>query len=68
MTWAGHVARRGDRTVACRILMERSDEMRPFERPQLRWEDNIKTNFQDVQWGDVDWIDLAHDTVDGGLL
>ena len=48
--------------------MERSDEMRPFGRPRLRWEDNIKTDFQDVEWGDVDWIDLAHDTVDGGLL
>jgi hypothetical protein len=27
----------------------------------LRWEDNIKTNSQEVGWGGTDWIDLAED-------
>ena len=58
----------GDRRGAYRLLMERSDKMRPLGRPRLRWEDNIQTDFQDVQSGDVDWIDLVHDTGDGRLL
>jgi hypothetical protein len=24
-------------------------------------EDNIKMNFQDLEWGDMNWIDLAQD-------
>jgi len=61
-------APRGDRRGAYRVLMEKSDKMRPPGRPRLRWEDNIKTAFQNVQWGDMDWIDLTHDTGDGRLL
>jgi hypothetical protein len=68
MDWAGHVARRRDRRVAYRVLMERSDKMRPIGRPRLRWEDNIKMDFQDVQWGDMNWIDLDHSIRDGRLL
>jgi len=45
MRWVGHVAARGDKTVAYRGLKERSDKMKPFGRLRLRWEDNIKTNF-----------------------
>ena len=30
-----------------------------FGRPQRRWEDNIKTDFEDFGWGGMDWIDLA---------
>jgi hypothetical protein len=33
----------------------------PLGRPRRRWEDNIKMNFQDVECGDMDWIDLAQD-------
>jgi hypothetical protein len=29
--------------------------------PRLRWEDNIKMNFQELGHGDVDWIELAQD-------
>ena len=25
----------------------------------VRWEDNIKIDFQEVEWGGMDWIDLA---------
>jgi hypothetical protein len=32
------------------------------ERPGLRWEDNIKMDFQEVVWGGgIDWINLAQD-------
>jgi len=38
-------------------LMERNH----FKRTKRRWEDNIKTDLQEVGWGDIDWIHLAHD-------
>jgi hypothetical protein len=25
-----------------------------------RWEDNIKMDLQEMGWGSMDWIDLAH--------
>jgi len=30
-------------------------------RPKSRWEDNIKTDLQEVKWGVMDWIYLAQD-------
>jgi len=33
---------------------------RPFGRPRRRW-DNIKMDLQEVECGDMDWIDLAQD-------
>jgi len=34
---------------------------RQFGRQRRRWEDNIKTDLQEVGCGDMDWIDLAQD-------
>jgi hypothetical protein len=33
----------------------------PFGRPRHRWEDIIKMDFQDVECGGMDWIELAED-------
>jgi hypothetical protein len=33
----------------------------PLGRPRHRREDNIKMNLQEVEWGGMDWIDLAQD-------
>jgi hypothetical protein len=30
-------------------------------RPRHRWEDNIKTNVREIEWGGMDWIDPAED-------
>ena len=46
---------------AYRVLVGRPEEKRPLARPRRRWEDNIKTNFQEVRWEGVDWIALAQD-------
>ena len=32
---------------------------REIERSRRRWEDNIKMDVQEVEWGGMDWIDLA---------
>ena len=34
---------------------------RPFGRPRLRWEYNIKMDLDEVGCGVVDWIELAQD-------
>jgi hypothetical protein len=34
---------------------------RPLSRPRSRWVDNIKTDLREVEWGCMDWIDLAQD-------
>jgi hypothetical protein len=28
-------------------------------RPRCRWVDNIKINLREIEWGGMDWIDLA---------
>jgi len=30
-------------------------------RPRFRWEDDIKMDFKEVGWGNMNWIDLAQD-------
>jgi hypothetical protein len=35
--------------------------MCPLGRPRRRWENNIKMDFRETRWGDMDWIDLAQD-------
>jgi hypothetical protein len=41
-------------------LVERREEKRLLGRPRSIREDNIKMDFQEVEWG-MDWIDLAQD-------
>jgi hypothetical protein len=33
----------------------------PLGSPRCRWVDNIKMGFRKIEWGSVDWIDLAQD-------
>jgi hypothetical protein len=60
MRWAGHVARMGEKRGAYRILVGRPEGRRPLGRPRRRWEDNIKTDLEEVGWG-MNWIELAMD-------
>ena len=66
--WAGHVPRMGKRIGAYMDLVGKSEGKRPLGRPRLRWEDNIKTDFQEVGYGDMDWIELAQGRTGGGCL
>jgi hypothetical protein len=43
---------------ACRILVGKPEGRRPLGRPRRRWVNNIKTYLREVEWGDMDWIDL----------
>jgi len=50
MRWAGYVA-----------CMEERRGKGPLGRYKHRWEDNIKTDLQEVGCGGMDWIELAQD-------
>jgi hypothetical protein len=39
MRWAGHVARRGEKRNACRILVGKPEGKRPLGRSRPRWVD-----------------------------
>jgi hypothetical protein len=34
-------------------------DSKPLGRPRNLWVSNIKTDFREIGWDDVDWIDLA---------
>jgi hypothetical protein len=59
MKWAGNVARIGEKATY-RVLVGKPERNRPLGRPRRRWEDNIKTNLQEMGWG-MDSIDLDQD-------
>ena len=40
---------------------EKPEGKKPLERPRLRWEDNVKLDFQRVGCGGTDWIEVAQD-------
>jgi hypothetical protein len=52
MRWAGHVARMGEETKVCRVLVGKSERKRPLGRPR---------RLRAIVWGDVEWIQLAQD-------
>jgi hypothetical protein len=61
MRLAEHVARMGIKRNSYRILEEESEGKISLGRLRRRWEDNIKMDFREIGWGDMDWIDLAQD-------
>jgi hypothetical protein len=61
MRWAGHVARMGEVRGAYNTLVGKPEGRRPLGRPRHGWEDNIKMDLREIDFGDVDWIHLAQD-------
>jgi hypothetical protein len=51
MRWAGNVARTEEERGVHKVLMGKPEGKRPLGRPRLRWEDNIKMDFQEVGRG-----------------
>jgi hypothetical protein len=37
------------------------ERKRPLGKPRCRWEDIIKMDLREIEWGGMDWIDLAQD-------
>jgi hypothetical protein len=61
MRWSAHVARRGVKRNACRILVGKPDGRRPLGRQRRRWVDNIQMDLREIGWDGMEWIDLAQD-------
>jgi hypothetical protein len=61
MRWTGHVARIGEKRNAYRILVAKPVEKRALGRPGRKWEENIKIDLRVIEWGGMDWINLAED-------
>ena len=59
MIWAERLARMGKRSI--QGFGGKPEGKRPFGRPRRRWEDNIRTDLQEVGCGDVDLIELAQE-------
>jgi hypothetical protein len=49
--WAGHVACMGESKCVHGILVGKPEEKRPLGTPRRRWENYIKTDYQDVACG-----------------
>jgi hypothetical protein len=61
MRWAGHVVRMGEKRNAFGNLVGKPEGKRPLGRARRRWEDNIIMDLRELEWGGMDWIDLAQD-------
>ena len=55
------MARMGEESEVCRVLVGKPGGKRSLRRPRRRWVDNIRMDLQEVGCGYVDWIGLAQD-------
>jgi hypothetical protein len=55
MRWAAFLARMGERTGVCRVLVRKPEGKRPL----ALMGDNIKMDLQNVGFSGMDWIELA---------
>jgi len=51
----------GDSRSAYSVLMGKPDGKTQLRIPWRRWYDNIKVDFEELEEGGLDWIDLAQD-------
>jgi len=58
MKWAEHVKRMGERRGVYRVVVGKPEGKRPLGRPRRRWEDNIKLDLLEVEWGRGAWTGL----------
>jgi hypothetical protein len=49
----------GAKRNAYRIFVGKLEEKRPLRISRRRWVDNINIDFRAIEWGVMDWIDLA---------
>ena len=49
----------GERKGVYRVLVGKPEGKWPLGRLGCRWEDNIKMDLQEVEFGGMDWIELS---------
>ena len=58
---AGHVARMEEGRTALKILTGKPTGKRLLRRPRRRWEDNIRTDLEEIGINAGNWVDSAQD-------
>jgi hypothetical protein len=53
MSWAGHVARIGEKKNAYRVLVGKPEGKRPIGTPTFRWENNIKIDLREEEYTEL---------------
>jgi hypothetical protein len=53
MRWVGHVAHMGEGRNLYRVLVGKPKGKKTFERPRRRWEDGIKMDHRETDWGGI---------------
>jgi hypothetical protein len=61
MRLAGHVAHIWKKSNAYVLVRKLAGET-PLGRPRSKWEDNIKLDLKELEWGGMDYINLSQDT------
>jgi hypothetical protein len=61
MRGAEHVEKIGEKRNAYRISVGKPEGKRPLGRPRRRCVDNIKVDLSEIEWDDMDWINVAQD-------
>jgi hypothetical protein len=61
MRWAGHAAQMWEKRNTYRILVGKPEGKRPLGRQRRKWVDNVKMDLREIEWDEMDWIDLAVD-------
>jgi hypothetical protein len=51
----------GEKGNAYRLIVGKPEGNRPLGTPRYRRVDDIKMNLREIEWDDMDWIDLAQD-------
>jgi hypothetical protein len=55
----GQAALTGAKRNAHRVLVGKPEGKRQLGRPRHWWEDNIKMDLREIEWGGRNWIHLA---------
>ena len=55
------MARMVERINTYRVLVRKRGVKRLLVRHRRGWNDNIKTDFQEVEWDGMDWVLVAQD-------
>jgi hypothetical protein len=53
----------GEKRNAYRLFLGKPEGKRPLERPRRRCVDKFNMAFEEIEWGDMDWFDLAQDRI-----
>jgi hypothetical protein len=54
MRWAGYVARMGEKRNVYRLLVGKPEGKRPLERPRHGWNNKLKMDIVEIEWGGMD--------------